>query len=59
MNLIGTSVINQIILYAAAAAAAAKSLQSRSTLCDPIDGYMWTYFCTLFCSADIFLENNS
>ena len=51
MNLIGTSVINQIILHAAAAAAA--SLQSCPTLCDPIDGYMWACFCTLFCSAHL------
>ena len=29
---------NEVLIYAAAAAAAAKSLQSCLTLCDPIDG---------------------
>ena len=32
------SLLNQILLLPAAAAAAAKSLQSCWTLCDPIDG---------------------
>ena len=32
------SLMKSLFLYAAAAAAAAKSLQSCPTLCDPIDG---------------------